>query len=121
MFSEAYTYDRASNRTGRYDARPGARLNNRDWEFDYDGLHRLAEARRGVREDDTTWIPGPKSHKWVLDMLGNWDELHRDPNGGGYSELEERTHNAANEIVDCGLQAARLVGAATPYDTGGLS
>lgn len=38
-------YDRSGNRLTRYDERPGARMPN--WEYEYDGLDRLAEARRG--------------------------------------------------------------------------
>jgi hypothetical protein len=98
LLAETHTYDRSSNRLTTYDARPGAGLAFRDSEYDYDGLDRLIEARRGVR-GTSMWTPGPGSQDWVLDMLGNWLETRRDLAGSGYGTPEEREHNEANEIV----------------------
>ncbi|TVQ31529.1 MAG: hypothetical protein EA376_09335 [Phycisphaeraceae bacterium] len=98
----AYGYDKMGNRTHMYDARPGASRENRDWEYAYDGLNRLIEARRGVR--DGSWADGPGGERWSLDMLGNWGEFEKDLDGdgafGGVNDsLQEREHNFANEIT----------------------
>ncbi len=102
IVDETYTYDRASNRLTRTDARPGAKLANRDWRFEYDGLDRLKTADRGVQ--GTPWTQGIGGQLWGLDMLGNWLEVREDLDAlGGYvhpSETETRNHNQANEILN---------------------
>lgn len=97
----AHTYSPASNRLTAYDARPGA-LNGTAWQYDYDGLDRLKEARRGGW-DGSMFELAVGGQQWALDMLGNWKFFRRDLNGDGVfnttDEEEERTHNAANEIL----------------------
>jgi RHS repeat-associated protein len=103
IFDEAYQYDRGSNRVSAVDARPGAKIPNRDTMYTYDSLDRLTEARRGV---NTTSAVGVGSQKWVLDVLGNWVTTKRELTGNtpdlAYldpGETEDRAHNAANEIT----------------------
>ena len=113
IVEEFYTYDRASNRTGRYDERPGAVTANSDSRFVYDGLHRLRTEERGRAAGGYGggWTFAPLSRQWDLDLLGNWRELRYDvsngssgpPNGvfGDGDDAEEvRDHNMANEIVE---------------------
>jgi hypothetical protein len=99
ILEEIYTYDQA-NRRSRRDGRPGASWSDRDFEYDYDDLDRLTDARRGVVGGGFT--PGPGGQQWVLDMLGNWDQVKTDASGDGTfstAESEGRTHNAANELT----------------------
>jgi RHS repeat-associated protein len=99
---EKYAYDAASNRTRALEGRPKNLLGNRDREYEYDGLDRLKEARRGVLQG-TTVTTGIGSQQWALDMLGNWVRVSRELNGSNpYAdpgEAEDRAHNFANEIV----------------------
>ncbi|MCC6230521.1 MAG: RHS repeat-associated core domain-containing protein [Phycisphaerales bacterium] len=106
IVEETHTYDRASNRKSKTDARKGAAWSNRDFGYTYDGLHRLIEAKRG---DSTTSFatPRPGTQTWSLDMLGNWNSIGTDTNGDGdtsdISELDTRTHNMANELLSRSL------------------
>lgn len=101
IVDEVYTYDRSSNRLSKTDARPGAKVANRDNQYEYDGLDRLTKADRGIT--GTTWTTGAGGQKWVLDMLGNWTEVREDLDGNGdyddETETETRWHNEANEVV----------------------
>jgi RHS repeat-associated protein len=104
IVDEGYAYDKSSNRLTKYDMRPGAPTStNPDWQFTYDGLDRLTEAKKGDR-NASTFATGFGSHKWVLDVLGNWVKHHKELDGtnpyGGTGETEDRTHNAANEITN---------------------
>ncbi|MDX9911477.1 MAG: RHS repeat-associated core domain-containing protein [Phycisphaerales bacterium] len=115
IVAEAYAYDENSNRIARLDARPGAYGNaavpGRDYEFSYDGLNRLIEARRGIRVDTSTWSASPGSQKWALDILGNWNTHDFDLFGdGNYADdtgdtTETRTHNIINELTQLQLTA----------------
>ncbi|MCW5777310.1 MAG: RHS repeat-associated core domain-containing protein, partial [Phycisphaeraceae bacterium] len=96
-------YDRASNRLSRLDARPGSHWEDRDFEFAYDGLDRLLEERRGVR-DGGGWSWSAGSRRWGLDALGNWGSLLTDADGDGDYEgtgdgVQTREHNGANELT----------------------
>ncbi len=99
-----HAYDAASNRLSRLDGREGASWANRDWEYSYDGLNRLTEARQGSRGGaGQTWTPSTGSQQWVLDMLGNWAGQRTDLSGNGLftdalDRLDERAHNQANEL-----------------------
>lgn len=100
---EAYAYDKASNRIDRQDARPGVKWTNTDNQYDYDGLDRLEEARKGKYDASQTWTLAASSQQWSLDMLGNWAEIVTDANANGAydsSETEERTHDAANQLTE---------------------
>ncbi|MBX3323476.1 MAG: RHS repeat protein, partial [Phycisphaeraceae bacterium] len=48
IVAEVYAYDASSNRISKHDARPGAHLPNRDWNYTYDDLDRLVQADRGA-------------------------------------------------------------------------
>lgn len=107
LVARRYEYDVMGNRTLDWDGRPGAVMDDRDWEYDYDGLDRLVEASRGQ------WDPGAgpaamtladDSVKWNLDSLGNWNSVVTDFDGDGLFETgletEVRDHNLANEIIE---------------------
>lgn len=102
IVDQTHTYDAASNRLSKRDGREGASWANRDWEYSYDGLNRLTEARQGSRAGQT-WTPSTGSQQWVLDMLGNWAGQRTDLSGNGLftdalDRLDERAHNQANEL-----------------------
>lgn len=115
-----HSYDRQSNRLSYNDARNGARFEDRNRLFSYDGLNRLTEDLRldstnddgsGNPLDDTLPLPPTStytsqhlSRSWDLDMLGNWSSTTSDGDedgdlsdnqGNGY--LDSRGANAANE------------------------
>lgn len=102
-----HSYDRPGNRLTRYDERPGARMPNWEFEYEYDGLDRLVEARRGSW-DGSTFTAAAGTQEWALDLLGNWATFRHDRNGDGdfndSSEVENRTHNAANEVASAAIQ-----------------
>jgi hypothetical protein len=47
IVDQIHTYDLASNRLSKRDGRAGASWAGRDWEYSYDALGRLTEARKG--------------------------------------------------------------------------
>lgn len=112
LFAETYTYDRASNRTARYDDVP--RYTNtwvsRDWQFQYDDLDRLTQSLRGTWNGSTLTL-NKGSQDWTLDMLGNWSAFKEDkvPTSGSWGssptytdsgdQNETRDHNSANELT----------------------
>jgi YD repeat-containing protein len=108
IVDQIHTYDLASNRLSKRDGRAGASWAGRDWEYSYDSLGRLTEARQGARTGVTnsspgTWVPATGSQRWVLDMLGNWSEHRTDLSGNGaftdaLDRLDARAHNLANEL-----------------------
>lgn len=141
---ETHTYDRASNRLSKHDARDevanGHHWYSQDNRYAYDGLDRLTTAIRGrwtgVAMTFASGGPGGRdsSQKWNLDMLGNWaGDPHaapavpgfiRDSNGDGdfddgpTTDLADiRDHNAANEIKDSSLRGGGSVPFA--YDDAG--
>jgi len=125
ILQEEYAYDDVSSLTAKYDSRPGGSQGNRDHELAYDGLHRLEAADRGVR-DGVNWTHGLRGQDWTLDALGNWTSVGTDLNGNGATtdsqELDNRTHNLANEIVQ--RQIPGLAGGALTHtndDAGNLT
>ncbi|MCX5651811.1 MAG: dockerin type I domain-containing protein [Planctomycetota bacterium] len=109
IVDQIHIYDLASNRLSKRDGRAGASWLGRDWEYSYDGLDRLTEARQGARVGVTsssqgTWIPAAGGQEWVLDMLGNWTEQRTDLTGNGVftdatDRSDARSHNLANELT----------------------
>lgn len=94
-----YGYDKASNVTSKRDDRVGAARGDRHEEYSHDGLHRLAEAKRGVR-NGSTFTYAATSQKWSLDTLGNWVELDSNANSSGtYASSETRVHDEANGLT----------------------
>lgn len=83
-----YTYDYAGNQLTR-DVNNATSL---DQTYTYDGLHRL----KTVDEDTSSTT---NDRFWKLDQLGNWEVL-RNGLTSGSTELHNRTHNSANEIVN---------------------
>jgi YD repeat-containing protein len=80
---------------------------HRHHEYEYDGLHRLAEARRGVRASGGgfTHSTFKRSQQWSLDVLGNWGQFATWAEGDGqepdgYNDVEGREHTDANELTD---------------------
>ena len=116
-FAEVYAYDRDSNRTAKFDARPGASQLGQDFKFEYDELDRLVASKRGVVADaftdDLFLSHSTLSTAWQLDTLGNWDARWKDFDADGVvgeydstpgSEhatevAERRTHNQVNEDI----------------------
>jgi RHS repeat-associated protein len=101
-----FQYDTRSNLTQKLDARPGASWSNRDTQYDYDGISRLVEARRGNLVS-TNWTWATQSERWELDMLGNWAKQWIDIDGdedfesdASAKELDQRTHNTVNELTE---------------------
>jgi RHS repeat-associated protein len=96
LVETAYTYDNASSRTGAFDARPGS-AQPLSQSYSYDGLHRLAEALRGVWNHDLgspSVTQGRNSQEWSLDPLGNWLEVATDLDGaGGFESAETETRD----------------------------
>src|SRR5262249_40879757 len=70
IVSEGYTFALASNVTSKRDLRPGQTLVPNDWEYEYDGLNRMTQARRGSFGGTSTLTPAPGSYQWKLDALG---------------------------------------------------
>ncbi|QDT44041.1 hypothetical protein Pan241w_41460 [Gimesia alba] len=95
-----YGYDRASNRTWRYN--PLDTTHSFDEFYSYDGLQRLKETDRGELNAPKTGINMLKfAQSWSLDETGNWKGFQQDNTGNGTWDLEQtRTSNTANEITD---------------------
>jgi RHS repeat-associated protein len=118
IVDQIHTYDLASNRLSKRDGRAGASWLGRDWEYSYDSLGRLTEARQGARTGVTgssqgTWIPAAGGQEWVLDMLGNWTEQRTDLTGNGVftdalDRSDARSHNLANELTQRVVTAGTL-------------
>ncbi|MBX3408177.1 MAG: RHS repeat-associated core domain-containing protein [Phycisphaeraceae bacterium] len=107
LVAERYAYDAASNRKLKDTVQPvvGQNWNHVDWEYTYDGLDRLIEAKRGVWGGSSMSSTAAGSQKWGLDMLGNWATFKQDLDANGaYSDaadlIESREHNGANEIKE---------------------
>jgi len=125
IVDQIHTYDLASNRLSKRDGRAGASWAGRDWEYSYDALGRLTEARQGARVVDggrgcgrSLWCSYRQSEPpqrralkpRVLDMLGNWSEHRTDLSGNGaftdaLDRLDAREHNLANELSQRKLTA----------------
>jgi RHS repeat-associated protein len=124
IVDQIHTYDLASNRLSKRDGRAGASWLGRDWEYGYDSLGRLTEARQGARTGVTnssqgTWIPAAGGQEWVLDMLGNWTEQRTDLTGNGVftdalDRSDARSHNLANELTQRVVTAGTLGTGTTP-------
>jgi RHS repeat-associated protein len=102
-----YTYDYAGNRLARnvrVDQINGSYADERDQDYDYDGLHRLLDADQGGASDTTGLVSDPLfEQRWTLDQLGNWPEFRQDTNGDtDFTDSDDfdqdRLHNSANEI-----------------------
>ncbi len=111
-----HEYSKASDRLAERDARPGALVAARDRLFAIDGLQRLKQALRGASGAGGSFSPSTLEDLWSeswapdattarrLDALGNWGAYAQDRNGDGDftdpDELEDRSHNMANEVVE---------------------
>ena len=108
VVSTLYAYTKSSDRTQAVDDRPGA-AQPLSQGYEYDDLHRLVEARRGVWNG--TSVPTDKgSQRWrddvnnvTLDALGNWRQSWIDRDGDGSyadaTERDDRTHDIFNRIL----------------------
>jgi RHS repeat-associated protein len=98
-----YGYDRASNRSWRYDAVARSQSKSLDELYQYDGLQRLKSLDRGKLDTPRTGLDsgsGSFGECWTLDETGNWKGYRRDYNGdGSWDVVQSRTSNAVNEIV----------------------
>ncbi|GMV25109.1 MAG: hypothetical protein AMXMBFR58_11400 [Phycisphaerae bacterium] len=101
IVEETSTYDWASNKLTKVDARPGASWDDRDHTALYNALDQLRQLNRGHYSGSSfTFAPG--SQKWSLDMLGNWASVINDTGDGDFAdsgEPETRAHNMANELT----------------------
>jgi len=70
--------------------------------YAYDNLNRLTSDKLGYYDGGSGGIlpdwSVPAEDAWVLDKVGNWEQL--DPRFSGDSNVESRQHNATNEIED---------------------
>ena len=112
-----YGYDRASNRTWRYDAVARSQSKSLDELYQYDGLQRLKSLDRGQLDTPRTGLEsssGSFGECWTLDETGNWKGYRRDHNGdGSWDVVQSRTSNGVNEIT-------ATTGTPTPaYDAAG--
>jgi len=118
-----YSYDRASNRLTRQRASTTAPATPKDEFYAYDGLNRLTKENRGLLAGAPLTIADASanfSQRWTaLESLGNWRTWDAAPTGGGtYSFVQNRTHNAANEI-DTDNNDANAAGASIAGSGGG--
>ncbi|MFG0328772.1 MAG: RHS repeat-associated core domain-containing protein [Phycisphaerales bacterium] len=131
VISRLATFDKASNILARYDDRPGARIDNRDFEFDYDDLDRLTTVRRGESDGGASWTNGKGGQSYLLDILGNWKEHATDLTGDGdFDDIgpdgdrrELRAHNEINQLTERDFTNDPALGDPTPlpfmYDANG--
>ena len=68
----------------------------RDYEYTYDGLHRLQTYDRGTWSGSAI-TSSQQQREWELDQLGNWDKTYSDLTQTTVEE--DRTHNDANELT----------------------
>lgn len=126
ILEQTHTFDRASNRTSRVDARPGASIADRDFSFSYDELDRLTSSTRGAWDAQSgqmqTFAPG--GQHWDLDVLGNWTERTADSDGDGQftasDDGETRLHNVVNELTQRAIDADGFNRDLTYDDNGNL-
>ena len=92
-----YGYDRASNRTWRQDGV----LSGYDELYQYDGLQRLKDQKRGTLNSTHTAITSSTfQQQWGLDATGNWSSFKQDDDGSGSWDLvQSRSANKVNEIT----------------------
>jgi len=97
-----YGYDRASSRTWRKNLVAPAGF---DELYAYDGMHRLQSAERGQLSSDKSRIESDfEFHQaWNLDATGNWSDFEQfDQDDASQALVQQRTHNAVNEITGIG-------------------
>jgi RHS repeat-associated protein len=95
-----YTYDYAGNRLTRnvrVDLINGTYPDTRDQKYTYDGLQRLLTYDQGTLSAGAITSSNTQRY-WELDQLGNWPKLRQGLTGTS-TVLEERTHNAVNELA----------------------
>lgn len=96
-----HAYDTAGSRTASGDARHGS-LWPMSQTYEYDGLHRLTAAKRGIWNGSSVGTQ-KGNQEWALDPLGNWSEWKSDTDlSGSFStaETETRDHNLVNELTN---------------------
>ena len=138
---QTFSYDNNGNKKTAYDSRPYGSTTitsrpNKDFEYVYDGLNRLTEAKRGVRSGGppSNWVPAPSpssgmlyaaSQQWKLDFLGNHLSADSDLDADGTyestvgGELIEGDHNFANELLERTIIASPNVELPFTYDKAG--
>jgi hypothetical protein len=86
-----HDYDYAGNRTKRYDV-----VRNANSElYQYDKLNQVKNLKRGELNKEQTEVPiVTHTESWNFDRTGNWQQYTRN------EKVENRTHNAANELQD---------------------
>ena len=99
-FSNAYGFDRASNRTSNSDQR----YQGASHAYKYDSLHRLIEDgvgrvidQSGQKVIDETWKM--RGEQWTLDALGNQTQV-KVADGATWYESSSSQFNETNEITD---------------------
>ncbi len=95
-----YTFDRNSNRVSRGNRVAQGYAAKQDEYYTYDALNQLTQLQRGtLTYDGSGAVTGITPDSWqedfTLDPTGNWNE-YTNPDLG----TQERTHDAANEIVE---------------------
>ena len=92
-----YTYNAAGNRLTR-DVVTSTN-NTRDQKYAYDGLHRLLSYDQGTLSSGSITSSNTQRY-WELDQLGNWAKLRQGLTNSSTPVLEQRVHNAVNELTD---------------------
>jgi RHS repeat-associated protein len=84
-----HSYDYNGNRTKRYDPVHAANSEL----YTYDNIGQIKSLNRGILNNDHTSVTTVNhSESWNFDKTGNWSQYTRNGN------MENRTHNAANEL-----------------------
>jgi len=84
-----HSYDHVGNRLYRND---WVHANNSEL-YSYDGVNQIKSLDRGVLSQNNTVVASPNfTESWNFDGTGNWLQYNR------AGSVENRTHNAANEI-----------------------
>jgi RHS repeat-associated protein len=102
-----HTYDRNSNRLTR-DVLATSGPTTLDEAYNYDNLDRLTKTNRGTLASGTiTDGNATYTRNWTLDLVGNWNSLATDADGGGAgsSSSESRTHNGQNQVTAVGASS----------------
>jgi RHS repeat-associated protein len=108
----AYGYNQASSRTYRADVKAESASVWLDELYGYDGLQRLLASNRGKLTESNTVITEPAlQQSWKLDATGNWQDFTQfdlSASSPLAAVAQERTSNAANEIVNIATQVGAV-------------
>ncbi|MCP3936341.1 MAG: hypothetical protein GY708_13325 [Actinomycetia bacterium] len=92
--------------------------------YTIDGLDRLTGAQEGDLNGTTSIQTESREQTWILDQVGNWEDVTLDLNGDGdYADTDEydddREHNDVNEITTRDTNDDETVDYTLSYDEAG--